>query len=121
MLEKNTKLGDIRFSKSVIARRLEDAAGSCGGNGAVFNFKSTYMTVIPNSHFTFKEFPDGVEITVYVVVRFGASIRKYTKRMMDYIYDNVEKVMGERPKSVKIVVTGVQSKEIAKRHIEIAE
>lgn len=114
-------MGDIRFSKSVIERIIEDAAASCGGNVAVFNFKSKYMTVIPNNHFTFKESSGGVEITVYIVVRFGASIKKYAKRMMDYIYDTVEKVMGERPKSVKIIVTGVRSREIAKRHIEITE
>ena len=53
---------------------------------------------------------------------FGASIGKYSKRMLTYIYENVEKVMGRRPSSVTIVVTGLKSKDnIAKRHIEITE
>ena len=79
-----------------------------------------YKSVMPgNDEVVFVETPEGADITVYVVINFGVSIHDSTEKIRNYIFDNVEKVMGERPNRVKIVVTGVQSREIARRHIEI--
>lgn len=121
MLEHKTDLGDIRFSRSVIERIVEDAADACDGKVQLLNYKGKYIGVIPGSSIEFKETEDGALITAYIVVSFGASIRKYAGMMHQYIIDNVEKVMGEKPAAVKIIITGVQSREIARRHIEITE
>lgn len=121
MLERKTELGDIRFSRSVIERIVEDAADDCGGKVMLQNFRGKYMPAVPGREILFEETPEGVAITVYIVVSFGTSIKKCTGHMMEYISSNIEKVMGEKPYNVKIVVTGVQSVETAKRHIEITE
>lgn len=120
MLEIRNKLGDIRFSRNVIFKIVDDAIASCGGRVSLYNYRGKYKNVMPGKdEVKFTETPQGVDITVFVVINFGVSIHKSTEKIRRYIYENVEKVMGEKPHSVKIVVTGVQSKEIAKRHIEI--
>ncbi len=122
MFEKETDLGQIHFSRSVIERIIKDAVSECDGKVFLSNYKGKYMRVVPGSDYTIEQTDDGIDITVYVVIAFGAGIGRYSKQMLEHIYDNVEKVMGERPHYVKIVVTGVQSKkEIARRHVEIDE
>lgn len=120
MLEIRNRLGDIRFSRNVMLKIVEDAVASCDGRVSLLNYKGKYKSVMPgNDEVVFVETPEGADITVYVVINFGVSIHDSTEKIRNYIFDNVEKVMGERPNRVKIVVTGVQSREIARRHIEI--
>ena len=121
MFNKNTELGQIHFPPGVIERIIKDAVSGCDGRVFLNKYKGKYMSMVPGGDYTAQETEEGMDITVYVVIAFGASIGKYSKQMLEYIYDNVEKVMGERPHHVKIVVTGVRSKDIAKRHIEITE
>lgn len=121
MLEKKTELGDIRFSRNVILKIVDDAAEKTDGKVTVQNFKGKYKSVMPGNNVIFKETEDGVNIDVFVVIRFGASISKCCRSMIDYIKENVEMVMGEKPNSVRIIVTGVQSNEIARRHIEFTD
>ncbi|MFQ7473681.1 MAG: hypothetical protein ACLRLX_05695, partial [Anaerovoracaceae bacterium] len=51
---------------------------------------------------------------------FGASIKRNTGKIIDYIYEYMEKIIGIKPKNVKVIVTGTLSKNIAKRHIEVS-
>jgi uncharacterized alkaline shock family protein YloU len=122
MFDKETDLGEIHFPASVIERIVKDAVNTCDEKVFLNKYKGKYMSMVPGGDYTAEEEEAGINITVYVVMSFGASIGKYSKRMLAYIYDNVEKVMGIRPSSVTIVVTGLKSKDnIAKRHIEITE
>lgn len=121
MLEISTDLGDIRFSKNVITRIAEDAAESCDNSVSIFNYRGKYKPAMPGANIIYSETPDSIEITVNVVIRFGASISECTKKMLDYMYKNIEIVMGTRPDKITIIVTGIQSREIARRHIEITE
>ena len=122
MFDVNTPLGQIRFSNdSVIERIIQDAAALCDGRVALANYKGKYMSVVPSGTHSIVETDEGIDIVVYIVMDFGASIGKYSKQMLEYIYDTVEEVMGKRPHSVKIIVTGIRSRDIAKRHIEITE
>ena len=122
MFEKETDVGKIHFSRSVIERIIKDAVSGCDGKVFLNKYKGKYMSMVPGGDYTAEETDEGLDITVYVVISFGASIGKYSKQMLEYIYSNVEKVMGERPHHVKIIVTGVQSKkDIARRHVEITE
>ena len=59
-------------------------------------------------------------MVVYIVVKFGCSISQVTNEIIDYIYDKMETIMGERPEKVTVVVTGSVSKNIARRHIEVS-
>ena len=50
----------------------------------------------------------------------GASIKETTEKIISYIYEYVEKMLNERPKSVTVTVTGILSKNMVKRHIEVS-
>ena len=121
MFDRETDLGKIHFTRSVIEKIIKDAVETCDGKVFLRNYKGKVRSLVQGSDYTIDQKEEGTDIVVYVVIAFGAGIGRYTRQMLDYIYDNVEKVMGERPNNVKIVVTGVQSKDIARRHIEITE
>ena len=62
----------------------------------------------------------GTQITVYIVVKFGMSINEATNGLIDYIYEYMEKIMRISPVRVTVVVTGVLSKNLVRRNIEVS-
>ena len=62
----------------------------------------------------------GTQITVYIVVRFGMSINEATNGLIDYIYEYMEKILRISPVRVTVVVTGVLSKNLVRRNIEVS-
>lgn len=61
----------------------------------------------------------GLDIRVYLLIRFGTSIRKVTELLIDRIKTQVEMETEQSVNSVSLIITGVFSKQIAKRNIEI--
>lgn len=132
MFDIETKLGEIHFPASVINRIVMEAVESCGGKVDILNYKGKYKNMMPwlaSRMNLYKEEAGGIQVeeteegmimTVYVVIHFGASIKRVTGQLIDQIYDNMEKVMKVKPKTVKIIVTGTLSKNIVKRHIEVS-
>jgi uncharacterized alkaline shock family protein YloU len=53
-------------------------------------------------------------------VKFGTSIQNVTNKIIDFIYEHMEKTTGQKPLKVTVIVTGTSSKNIAKRHIEVS-
>ena len=133
MFELETKLGEIKFSPGIINRIVLDAVESCDGRAEILNYKGKYMNVVPGiasrmnlydeeaGGIQVQEEADGVFIRIFIVMRFGASIKKTTTRIINYVYEYTEKIFGEKPKKVTVVVTGTFSKNIAKRHIEVSK
>lgn len=62
----------------------------------------------------------GTQITVYIVVKFGMSINEATNGLIDYIYEYMEKIMRISPVRVTVIVTGVLSKNLVRRNIEVS-
>ena len=120
MLEKTNELGEIRFDKGVIESIVRNAANEWDGRVSLHNFKGKYKPSIPGNEIVFAETPDGMEIAAFVVIKFGTSINGCCNRMIEKIREDVKSALGEDVKSVKIIVTGIQSREIARRHIEFA-
>ncbi len=132
MLNVETKLGDIHFSQNVINRIVVKAIESCDGKAEIMHYKGRYKNVVPGlaskmnlydegaGGIQLNKSQDGVEIKVYIVVRFGVSIKNTTEQIIDRIYDDMQKILQEKPKKVTVVVTGTLSKNIAKRHIEVS-
>ena len=115
MFSKDTELGKIHFPVSVIERIIKDAVSGCDGKVSLENYKGRYMGAVSGKGWD-------INIVIYIIIAFGAGISKYSKQIIEYVTDNVENVMGESPRDVRLIVTGVQSgKEITKRHIEIPE
>jgi uncharacterized alkaline shock family protein YloU len=129
-----TKIGNIHFSKDILNRIIHEAVASCNGKVEINNYKGEYMNMVPglaskmkmNMHsedaggIDIKEVEDGIEVCVYIVVKFGTSIQNVTNKIIDFIYEHMEKTTGQKPLKVTVIVTGTSSKNIAKRHIEVS-
>lgn len=116
MFDIETKLGDIRFSQSIINKIAENAVAGCDGKAILQNYKGGINA--PNVEFIEDE--EGFFLKIYIVMKFGASIKKTTSDIIDSVYENAEKILPAVPKNVTIIITGVLSKNIAKRHIEVS-
>jgi uncharacterized alkaline shock family protein YloU len=62
---------------------------------------------------------DGIDIKVYTVISFGTSISAISKDFINEIRDQNAKITGLPINQITIVLTGVRSKRISKREIEI--
>lgn len=116
MFDIETKMGSIHFSQSIINRIVENAVEGCGGKV----FLNNYSGGLNAPAVEFIEGEDGFELKVFIVLKFGASIKENTTEIINSIYDNAEKILGRKPLKVTVTVTGVLSKNIAKRHIEVS-
>ena len=61
-----------------------------------------------------------LDIVVYVIIRFGQSISRLTNELLDQIEEQTTLLTGSQPHSLSVVVTGMLSKNIARRHIEVS-
>lgn len=132
MFDVETKFGDIHFSSNIINRIAEKAVEGCGGKVMLHNYKGPIKDVMPVMASKMNLYDDSaasVEVTklgegymmkVYVVIKFGTSIKAVTSEIIDSIYENAEIMLGKKPEKVMVVVTGVVSKNVAKRHIEVS-
>jgi len=132
MFDIDTKLGHIHFSHSIINKIVIEAVEKCDGKAQIYNYKGKYMNVVPDlasrinlydeevGSIEVTDTEESIRIKVYVVLQFGASIRKTTASIIKYIYEHTEKIMGVKPEKVTVVVTGILSKNIARRHIEVS-
>ena len=132
MFDISTKLGEIRFSQGIVNKIVMKAAEEYGGKVILHNYKGKYMDMMPglaskinlydetSGSVDFFQNDEGYTIKAYLVLKFGTSIKMVTEGMIDSIYENAEKILGEKPQLVTIVVTGILSKNIAKRHIEVS-
>lgn len=133
MLEIKTEIGEIRFSTNVIKKIVIDAVHQTEGKAYIYHYKGKYqnaMTGIASRMTLYNgdrgdagsidvaDTETGLQITVYLVMQFGASIRTSCIHIIHYIFDNVEKIMEAPPEAVRVIVTGVESNEIAKRNLE---
>lgn len=116
MFDIETKMGSIHFSQHIINRIIENAVEECAGKAILNNYRGG----LNSPAVEFIESEEGFELKVYIVLKFGASIKENTSIILDSIYDNAEKILGKKPLKVTVTVTGVLSKNIAKRHIEVS-
>ena len=58
-------------------------------------------------------------ICVYLIIKFGLSIKDTTDKLMEELREAYNHAIGENPWKIKIVITGVFSKKLAKRNVEV--
>lgn len=116
MIEISTETGEIVFSENAVKSVIKGAVDASDGKAYIYRYRSRYMPMLPA--ITIEEGDEGYDIVVYIVVRFGTSISKVSNKILDNIYKNLESAFNIVPDSVKVIVTGVQSKDIARRNIE---
>ncbi|MBQ9708043.1 MAG: Asp23/Gls24 family envelope stress response protein [Firmicutes bacterium] len=133
MFKIDTVHGNIHYEENIIRKIVEKGVDSFGGKVLLYNNSKRLLAVgsgrKPASSLqtgganTIRINDDGegnLDITVYLVVRFGASISKVTDDLLDYIYEYVERITGIIPVKVTVNVTGVLSKNLVRRNIEVS-
>lgn len=128
MFDIQNDLGHIHFSKNIIRTLCEDAVDSCDGKAAVFNFKGKGKNKAEavfnrkghpgNDEIIVEGEEDQLRITVYVVIRFGASIKGVAEQIINSIFDQLEEVFEVEPAQVTVINTGTASRDIIPRYME---
>jgi uncharacterized alkaline shock family protein YloU len=120
-----TERGNILITKKVIARIVVDAVDKFEGkvfitnqNGKLFGAFSRLggLDETINMEINFSE--KGVDIRLFIVVRFGTSIGMVTTQLMDSIQAGVSRVMGIETNSLSVVLAGTISRTIAMKYEE---
>ena len=130
MFDITTETGEIRFSQNVIYTIVDRAVDSCEGKAEMNNYKGKAKkqgkektkekgkNAVDKSNVEV-EYKDGkLKITMYITVKFGNSIKEITDCIMDKLYEDMQQILGKTPFTTKIIVTGIVSKDIARRHLE---
>ena len=126
MFTVETDLGSITVSKSAIGKIVIEAVKRFDGKVIISNHKGKVpgivswiggMDDINNMEINYGE--NGLDLRIFVVLRFGTSITQVANQLVDDIHEKTEETIGIEPNSVAVVVTGMISKNIARRHIEV--
>lgn len=126
MYSVETEIGTISITKNVIGKIITDAVDAFHGKVIISNHRGKIPRLVSklggmdetsNMEINFGE--DGIDVRVFIVIRFGTSITMVTNQLVDEIHETISIMTGREPNSVAVVVSGIISKNVAKRHIEV--
>lgn len=123
---KETGDGNITIEKAVIGEIITRVISQFGNKVVIGNYKSKALNFASKmsmnhelNNMDISIGDRGLDIKVYIMVKFGTSIGMITNTIIEEIHEKIIKFVGVEPNSVAVVVTGTVSKNIAKRNIEI--
>ncbi|HZK02661.1 MAG TPA: Asp23/Gls24 family envelope stress response protein [Anaerovoracaceae bacterium] len=123
---KKMKNGSVKIRRSVIGRIIIEAVRKFDGRVKITNHKGKVIKIrekygIPDAtdYFEINMTEKGLDVTVYIVIRFGISIGLVTEQLINDIKNDVEELTGIEANSIAIIVTGLISKQIVPRNIEV--
>lgn len=123
---KETEDGNITIEKAVIGEIITRVISQFGNKVVIGNYKSKALNFASKmsmnhelNNMDISIGDRGLDIKVYIMVKFGTSIGMITNTIIEEIHEKIIKFVGVEPNSVAVVVTGTVSKNIAKRNIEI--
>ena len=113
--------GSITLSKNMIGNIIENAADGLSGKAVLCNAKGKtgYAEKKSMSYFDADIKDHRLYIKIYILVKFGSSIKMVTNRIIDDVNDVLRTIFGYEAESVSVIVKGVFSKNVAKRNIEV--
>ncbi len=126
LYKRETKEGTISVDKSVIGKIIIEAAEQFSGKVFLSNHKGKTAGFVPiiggidDSNFMDIAIGEnGIDIKFYIVIRFGTSINRVTEIMIERIKKHTAEITGLEVYSIAVVVTGIISKQMVRRNIEI--
>lgn len=126
LYKEETENGSITIEKAVIAKIVSETVAQFNGKVIISNYKNKTTTFAAKigvtddiNNMDISMGSKGLDIKLYVMVRFGTSIGMVTNTLINDIHKNVCRYTSIEPNSVAVVVTGTISKNIAKRKIEV--
>lgn len=122
-----TEYGTISITKTVIAKIITEAVDRLSGKVYICNQKGKIINNLFSrlgyfddaSNIEINNGPSGLDIRLFIVVRFGTSITNVTNQLIDEIETNIKEFTSIELNSVSIVVAGTMARQIKKRHIEV--
>ena len=126
MITVQTDMGKITLPKSVIGNIVMDVVDSFDGNvilsdskGRIHKLAYKLGTKEEANNIEVEMTEGGIDIRVYVILRFGMSIKNITHNLIDELRSEIKQASGITAVNISIVVTGMMSKKIAPRNIEV--
>lgn len=118
--------GYISIEKTVIGKIIIEEVKKFDGKVLISNHKGRVPGIVSKigglddiSHLEILMGNKGLDVRVYIVIRFGASIGRVTNQLIDGIQDNINALTAIEANSVAVIVTGIISKQLSKRNIEV--
>lgn len=126
MIRYQTEKGMVNFEPQVfgmiamdIALKREEIYAVTNSRGKVIRQKENgresvnYIEVIPSEH------SDGIDLRIYVIMNFGKSISTAAQEFGREVREQIRSITGFPVGDLTMIVTGVRSKKIARRDLEI--
>ncbi len=129
-LYKETGLGKITVDNKLFAGLIEEALQSEECLDLIWLSSRKGKLIATGDGENFSEIASAIEIdgnpeessidmTIPVIIKFGTSISRITDKFCDILSEKMKAKSAAFPRTIKRIVTGVKSRNIAKRNLEI--
>lgn len=123
---KTTALGKIIINPSVVSREVR-AAATPVKEKLFFATEKGKLIAAPQkinstdlaSNMIFEETDEKINLTFYIIMSFGSSIKNVTETVFDGIEQSFRTLFPTKGGTITIKIVGVKSKKIAPRDIEV--
>ena len=118
----DTEYGSIGINKSIITQIVTEAVDAYSGKAWLGNAKAIFniFSNDESSNIDIVWDDEGIYINIFLIIKFGTSISRVTNGIIDYIEKNIKVTFGDIPHKIRILVTGIESKQqVIKRDIEV--
>lgn len=126
LYNKETYNGNIKIHRAVIGRIIIEAVSKFDGRvkitnhrGKVIRLKEKYGIPDATDYFEIVMKNNGADVRLYIAIRFGISIGLVTEQLINDIKSDIEELTGIEANSIAVIVTGLISKQIVRRNIEV--
>jgi len=126
LYQTETTYGAIKIRRPVIGRIVMEAVGKFGGRvritnhkGRIIKLREKYGTPDGTDFFEISMSEEGLDLRIYIAIRFGMSIGLVTEQLINDTKRDIETLTGIEANSIAVIVTGLISKQITPRNIEV--
>ena len=126
-LQRTTQCGKIKINENVFAKWVQAAVSKTAGRVLCASEKGKILGGIDqkvsigelSSNIIIKETKDSYNLKFFVIMSFGASIKKNCNIILDSIESQMKKMFPDKKGQIVVKIVGVKSKKIAERNMEI--
>ena len=125
-LTKTTSLGTVTINPSVLAREVRAAAVPvkekmffATSRGKLLAGPQKISSADLSANMTIEETDEDINLTFYIIMSFGSSIKNVTETILDDIEKSFKTLFPTKGGNITIKIVGVKSKKIAPRNIEV--
>ena len=119
-------IGAVSINHSVVDEMIADAFLSCEDKAWLANYQGAVsdVTIRLRNYDALAEkvvnmSEKGIFIRLYIMLRFGSSISEVTAGIMDRLAYSILEYLELPIDNIEVVVTGILSKNVAKRNIRV--